>query len=322
MGGNSGRDMGCGSSAQAAPLVTEPAKVEKPADPAPGHEDAAKHEDTLVYDEDEALQGFLKDLEKIPANNARTALLGGEYKDRAKEVEAMTDEQVMTVFKHQSLALWAEMGSSPEKWDDMLAGIEDTALQDKQKAEALRAEMAPKTQAVKSRRRSISEGLSEDAAYQGFLNDIANVPADLARAGLLGGTYKNKEAEVEGMTDEQVLTEYRNQSIKLWHEMGNEPEKWDEMLDDTNKTAESAKKALSPHERAGRSRRNSLSAGLTEEEAMAGFLAEVAQVPADQARQGLLVGSWAGKNAVVDEMTDEQVLEEYKKQSLEVWNQL
>ena len=88
----------------------------------------------------------------------------------------------------------------------------------------------------------------------------------------------NSNARVRYLTEPfQVLTEYRNQSIKLWHEMGNEPGKWDEMLDDTNKTAESAKKALSPHERAGRSRRNSLSAGLTEEEAMAGFLDEVAQ---------------------------------------------
>ena len=67
------------------------------------------------------------------------------------------------------------------------------------------AVLSPKTRAIKTRRASICEGLSEDSALAGFLAEIAQLPNDVVRAGLLGGTLAGKVDQVATMSDAEVL---------------------------------------------------------------------------------------------------------------------
>merc|ERR1712196_591952 len=115
----------------------------------------------------------------------------------------------MSEFKSQCTTIWAQMGDAPERWDTMLASVEDGALVNQQRVEYYAKVLSPKQRARRSRRDSMSLGLTEDAALEGFLEEIAKVPPPVARAGLLEGNWKGKEAEVEKMSDEQVLAEYK-----------------------------------------------------------------------------------------------------------------
>ena len=65
--------------------------------------------------------------------------------------------------------------------------------------------LSPKTRAIKTRRASICEGLSEDSALAGFLAEIAQLPNDVVRAGLSGGTLTGKVDQVAAMSDAEVL---------------------------------------------------------------------------------------------------------------------
>ena len=56
--------------------------------------------------EEEAMAGFLKDLEKVNEESARAGLLEGDYKGKAAEVAAMSTEQVREAYKCQSLAVF------------------------------------------------------------------------------------------------------------------------------------------------------------------------------------------------------------------------
>lgn len=328
--------MGCGASAAAEPdPKSDQANGAPPEDTAATSSGsapkiAASSESTAakpatsaeVIDEDAALQGFLKDLDKVPIENARAALCTEENAARRKEIEAMTDEQVMSEFKDQSLALWAEMGTSEAKWDEMLKDAEQVAQKTKLETDEERVRLSPKTRAVTTRRLSISQGLTEDDALAGFLAEIEQLPADVARAGLLGGKFKGMDDQLASMSDAEVAAAYKEQSLEIWNQMGSEAEKWDEMLSEVDTAAAEAKDSLSPATRATKTRRKSISAGLTEAEALKGFMAEIEAVTADVARKGLLEGAWKGKDEQVDAMTDEEVHAEYKKQSLEIWNKL
>lgn len=99
------------------------------------------------------------------------------------------------------------MGDDKQKWDEMLATVEDGAVHNQQRVDQYSKQvMAPKKRADRSRRHSISMGLTEDQAFEGFLAEIANVPPPVARAGLLEGVWKGKDKEVEAMSDEQVMS--------------------------------------------------------------------------------------------------------------------
>lgn len=305
--------MGCGSSAAAA---DEPTK--EPVEPAKPAEDATKTgSEPPVIDEDMALMGFLADLEKVPIESARAALLTGEYADKRKEIEAMTDAQVMEEFKNQSMAVWAEMGTDEEKWDEMLSGAEKVANDVQEQTEAERKLLSPKSRAVTKRRLSIAQGLSEENALAGFLAEIDQLPADVARSGLLGGSFQGQDEKVAAMSDAEVAAAYKEQSMEMWEQLGNESETWDEKLSEAEKVGEAAKESLSPETRANRTRRKSISDGLSEDQALAGFMAEIESVTAEVARTGLLEGAWLGKDEQVTAMSDEEVHSEYKKQSLE-----
>ena len=83
----------------------------------------------------------------------------------------------------------------------------------------------------------------------------------------------------------QVRSEFKDQSMGLWAQMGDSKETWDEMLDDahqvgtrTKRQTEQERTRLSPKTRAVVKRRLSISQGLTEDDALAGFLAEIEQV--------------------------------------------
>jgi len=259
---------------------------------------------------------------QVPVEAARSALLTDENAARRKEIEALTDDQVMSEFKDQSMGLWAQMGNDEKTWDDMLNNAEQVAKTTKLETEAERTRLSPKTRAVVKRRLSIIQGLSEDDALAGYLAEIEQLPADVARAGLLGGKLTGMDDKVNAMTDAEVAAAYKEQSILMWNQMGSESDKWDEMLSDVHGAAAVAKESLSPETRATRTRRKSISEGLSEDQALAGFMAEIEAVSGEVARAGLLEGAWKGKDEQVKAMTDEEVHAEYKKRSLEIWNKL
>ena len=71
----------------------------------------------------------------------------------------------------------------------------------------------------------------------------------------------------------------------LWAQMGDSEQAWDEMLDNAHQVGQRTKleteeerTRLSPKTRAVVKRRLSISQGLTEDDALAGFLAEIEQV--------------------------------------------
>ena len=76
----------------------------------------------------------------------------------------------------------------------------------------------------------------------------------------------------------QVAAAYKEQSLLMWNQMGSESEKWDDMLSDVDSAAAVAKESLSPETRATRTRRKSISEGLSEDQALAGFMAEIEAV--------------------------------------------
>lgn len=321
--------MGCGASAAAEPEPkTDTATAKTPEDaPAGGGAAAAKPADSSeasaeIIDEAAALAGFLADLDKVTVPQARAALLTDENAARRKEIEAMSDEQVRSEFKDQSMGLWAQMGDSKETWDEMLDDAHQVGTRTKRQTEQERTRLSPKTRAVVKRRLSISQGLTEDDALAGFLAEIEQLPADVARAGLLGGSFKGKDDEVNAMSDTEVAAAYKEQSLLMWNQMGSESEKWDDMLSDVESAAAVAKESISPETRATRTRRKSISEGLSEDQALAGFMAEIEAVSAEVARGGLVEGAWKGKEEQVAAMTDDEVRAEYKKQSLEIWNKL
>ena len=134
----------------------------------------------------------------------------------------------MEEYKSQSIEMWNAMGNEPESLDAALAEVENTGLKGKQEAEHYKEILSPSARAGKVRRRSMGMNLSEQEALDGFLSEINQVDPPTARAGLLEGDWKGKEAELEAMSDEQVKEAYKAQSIKVWNEMGDDPDKWDE----------------------------------------------------------------------------------------------
>ena len=62
--------------------------------------------------------------------------------------------------------------------------------------------------------------------------------------------------------------------------------------------------------------------GLTEEEAKAGFLDELKKVPVDVAKAGLKEGEYKEKGEELEKMSDEEVLEAYKKMSIAVFDSM
>jgi len=75
--------------------------------------------------EEEAMEGFLKDLEKVPVDVARAGLAEGDYKDNKEELKGLSDAEVMSAYKKQSLAVWATMTDDPEHQGEMLADVMD-----------------------------------------------------------------------------------------------------------------------------------------------------------------------------------------------------
>ena len=67
------------------------------------------------------------------------------------------------------------MGDDPEKWEELLRGVEEKANEDILLASKLREKIAPSNQARRARRKSAQLGLSEDQALQGFLDEVAKV---------------------------------------------------------------------------------------------------------------------------------------------------
>jgi len=57
--------------------------------------------------EEEAMAGFLKDLEKVTEEQARAALREGDFKGKDKEVAALDKDAVMEAFKAQSMGVRA-----------------------------------------------------------------------------------------------------------------------------------------------------------------------------------------------------------------------
>ena len=133
------------------------------------------------------------------------------------------------------------------------------------------------------------------------------MPAATARAGLLGEKYKGQEGVVHSMSDQQVLDEYKAASLELWRELGDSPEQWDGKLAEAEELANSSQQALAPQARANRSRRNSIAANLTSDEALKGFLREIEMIPPHEVRQGLLEGDSSRTEAEVDAMSDTEV---------------
>jgi len=83
-----------------------------------------QHEVVGLSDE-EAMHGFLADIAKVPIDVAKSGLLSGDYKDKSKEVAAMTDDQVMEEYKKQCLAVWAAMADDTAQQGAMLADVMD-----------------------------------------------------------------------------------------------------------------------------------------------------------------------------------------------------
>lgn len=132
----------------------------------------------------------------------------------------------MNEYKSQSIEMWKSIGNDPDNLDSLLGEAEDKAIGGQKETEHYKEVLSPSARAGKVRRRSQSMNLSESEALAGFLNEINNVSAPTARAGLLEGDWKGKEAELEAMTDEQVMEAYKTQSIKVWNQMGSDPNDW------------------------------------------------------------------------------------------------
>jgi len=81
-----------------------------------------KYELTGLTDED-AMQGFLEDLSKVPVSTARAGLASGEFKERADELAKLSDAEVMEEYKKQSLEVWATMADDESQQGQMLADV-------------------------------------------------------------------------------------------------------------------------------------------------------------------------------------------------------
>jgi len=73
--------------------------------------------------DEEAMEGFLAELDKVPPGSARAALAEGDFKGKATELAAFSDTEVLDAFKKQSLEVWATMADDPGQQGEMLAEV-------------------------------------------------------------------------------------------------------------------------------------------------------------------------------------------------------
>jgi len=81
-----------------------------------------KYDLTGLSDE-EAMEGFLEELNKVPANVARSGLAGGDFKGKPDELAKLSDAEVLDAYKKQSLEVWATMTDDTNQQGEMLAEL-------------------------------------------------------------------------------------------------------------------------------------------------------------------------------------------------------
>jgi len=81
-----------------------------------------KYEVTGLTDED-AMQGFLSDLMKVPVNVMRAGLKDGEFKGKDEALAALSEEEVKEEYKKQCLGIWASMTDEPSQQGEILAEV-------------------------------------------------------------------------------------------------------------------------------------------------------------------------------------------------------
>jgi len=64
--------------------------------------------------DEEAMEGFLKEMEQVPRDAQLAGLAKGEYKDKPDDLAKLTDEEIVAAWKAQSLETWAAMADDAD----------------------------------------------------------------------------------------------------------------------------------------------------------------------------------------------------------------
>jgi len=79
--------------------------------------------DIVGLTEDQARAGFLEELKKVPVDVARAGLKDGEYKDKAEELEKLSEAEVMDAYIKMSMAVFSNMSDDASTQGEVLGEI-------------------------------------------------------------------------------------------------------------------------------------------------------------------------------------------------------
>lgn len=79
--------------------------------------------DVVGLSDEEAMQGFIADLAKIPVTMCRAGLAAEEFKGKEEELAKMSDEAVREAFTSTSLGVWAQMADDPDAQGQVLEDV-------------------------------------------------------------------------------------------------------------------------------------------------------------------------------------------------------